>query len=83
MVNHEYWLEIFPNEIASHPWKVLVTETRNYTVVENVLLRTDQEVIDKVRSYLRRYGKENIKIGEHVYYVGPRFKKEMLLNFEE
>ena len=73
MVRHEYWLEIFPHEVASTPWKVVVTETRTYKTIESVLLRTDEEVKEKVRSYFTRYGKDQVKVGEHVYYLRPKF----------
>jgi len=78
MVNHEYWLEIYPNEEAVRPWKVVVTETHNYNVIENVKLRTKEEVVDKINSYFKRYGRKNVRVGEHAYFIGPKFTSLLL-----
>lgn len=74
MVNHEYWVEVYPTNDFVYPWRVEVTETRLYQVIENVKMRTEEEVIEKVKSYWRRYGKDKARFAEHVYFVAPNPK---------
>ncbi|MBQ6627888.1 MAG: hypothetical protein IJH65_03560 [Methanobrevibacter sp.] len=78
MVNHEYWIDIYPTSKLNIPWRVEVTETRTYKTIENVEFRTPEEVIEKVKSYWRRYGKNQARLAEHVYYIAPNKSFEKL-----
>jgi len=74
MVRHEYWAEIYPTDDFVNPWRVQVTETRNYKIIENVLLNSEEKVIEKINSYWNRYGRDKVMLGEHVYFVSPNPK---------
>ena len=82
MVNHEYWLDIYPTDEFVLPWRVVVTETRNYKVIENIKMANEDEVIEKVISYWKRYGKDKARLAQHVYAVGPN-PKFVNIPFEE
>ena len=69
MEKKEYWIDIYPTDDFLNPWRVQVVEARNYKVIENVFLKNDEEVNNKVNSYTQRYGRNKLMIGEHVYFT--------------
>ena len=85
MVNHEYWLDIYPTGKFDKPWRVEVTDTRLYRTVEKNEYKTEDEVIAEVKSWWKRYGKSQVRVGEHVYYISPnkRFAELGLWDEEE
>lgn len=71
MVSHEYWIDIYPTNEFVYPWRIRITETRNYLVLEEIKVKSEEEVISKVKSYWDRYGREKVRFAEHVYSIGP------------
>ena len=80
VVNHDYWVEVYPTGKFDYPWKVEVTETRGHSVIEVLTVRTEDEGADIVKSYWNRYGKDKARYAEHVYYIAPNKRLAELLD---
>lgn len=76
----EYLADIYHTGKVTTPWRLKISDTRIYETLQNNEYPTEEEVINEIKSWVNRYGKEQIIVSEHTNYgiPNPKFYQLML-----